>query len=170
MIAFGTWANDFMTHTALNAGAAANGDQFKSQIFLPLAFPDVVGGAKETGRLFGGPDLGWAISAKSKNKDAAFTLVQWLTASKTGQQVMAKTLQIPALKSVPVDNSDVVSLEQKAVLDDQAKQMSNLIGPRQIANADVEAALGQALSAVASGQMSSAAAAKSVQAAIDASR
>ena len=52
----------------------------------------------------------------------------------------------------------------------QTKQLGNLIGARQIANADVQTALSQALSSVASGQMSAADAAKSVQTAIDAAK
>ena len=131
----------------------------------------MVGGAKETGRLFGGPDVGWAISAKSDNKDAAFTFVQWLTTNEKAQQQMGKSGQTPALKSVPVDDTDLVDPDlMKPVLVEQAKQINNLIGPRQIPNADVQTALGQALSSVASGQMSPAEAAKSVQQAIDASK
>ena len=84
MIAFGSWNNSQMTKTALAASAKTYGDQLTSQVFLPADFPDVVGGAKETGRLFGGPDVGWAVSAKSAKKDAAFTFVQWLVAQPDG--------------------------------------------------------------------------------------
>ncbi len=169
MIALGTWNDDHMTKTTLASLVPTYGDQITSQVFVPVAFPDVVGGAKESGRLFGGPDVGWAISAKSKVKDAAFTLVQWLTSSKTAQTMMAKTLQTPALKSVSPDSSDLAAPEvQKAALDEQAKQINDLIGARQIPDADVQTALGQALSSVASGQMSPADAAASVQKAVDA--
>ncbi|MFF2051281.1 ABC transporter substrate-binding protein [Leifsonia sp. NPDC058194] len=169
MIALGTWNDDHMTKPTLASLAPTYGDQITSQVFVPTAFPDVVGGAKETGRLFGGPDVGWAISAKSKVKEAAFTLVQWLTSSKTAQTMIGKTLQTPALKSVPVDASELAAPDvQKPALEDQAKQITDLIGARQIQDADVQTALGQALSSVASGQMSPEDAAASVQKAIDA--
>ena len=168
MIAFGTWNDDHMTTATLKSLVGTYGDSITSQVFAPIAFPDVVGGAKETGRLFGGPDVGWAVSAKSKNKDAAFTLVQWLTSSKTAQTMMANTLQTPALKSVSVPNTGLTAPDlQKPALAEQAKQIGNLIGARQISNADVATALSQALSGVASGQTSPADAAKSVQTAID---
>ncbi|MET4703315.1 ABC transporter substrate-binding protein [Frigoribacterium sp. UYMn621] len=171
MIAFGTWNNDRMTTASLTTLAATYGAQVKSQTFVSAPFPDVVGGAKETGRLFGGPDVGWAISAKSKKQDAAFTFVKWLTSSKTAQTIMGATLEQPALKSVPVATTGLVDQSVQApILASQSKQLANLVGPRQIANADVQTALQQALSSVASGQMSSADAAKSVQTAIDAAK
>ncbi|MGN6446346.1 ABC transporter substrate-binding protein [Amnibacterium sp.] len=167
----GTWQDGDMSKANLATQAQTYGDAVKSEVFLPAAFPDVVGGAKETGRLFGGPDVGWAISAKSSHQAAAFTFVQWLTASTTAQTIMGKSLAgQPALKSVPVDDSDVVNDAGKAALASQASQLSNLIGARQIPSADVQSALGQALSSVASGQMTSAAAANSVQAAIDSAK
>lgn len=168
MIAFGTWNDDHMTTATLATAASTYGDQIKSQVFVPMAFPDVVGGAKETGRIFGGPDVGWAVSAKSTKKNAAFTLVQWLTSSEAAQSMMAQSLQTPALKSIPVPDTGLTAPEvQKPALANQAKQIGNLIGARQISNADVATALSQALSSVASGQMTSADAAKSVQTAID---
>lgn len=171
MIALGTWQDSNMTKTSLKTSAETYGDQITKQVFLPVPFPDVVGGAQETGRLFGGPDVGWAISAKSEKKDAAFTLVQWLTSSEEAQKQMAMSTQTPALKSVPVDDSDLVNPDlMKPVLAEQASQINNLVGPRQIPNADVQTALGQALSSVASGQMTSAEASASVQQAIDAAK
>lgn len=167
----GTWQDSDMTKTGLATMAQTYGNSVESRIFLPAAFPDVVGGAKETGRLFGGPDVGWAISAKSQHQAAAFEFIQWLTASRDAQTIMGKSLAgQPALKSIPMDASDVVTAAGKAALKDQAVQLNNLIGQRQIPSADVQTALGQALSAVASGQATPAAAAQSVQAAIDAAK
>jgi raffinose/stachyose/melibiose transport system substrate-binding protein len=140
----------------------------KSQVFVPAPFPDVVGGAQETGRLFGGPDVGWAISAKSEHQDAAWTFLKWLVSSQTAQQKMATTLEQPALKSVTIPTTALSDPDvQTPIIADQSAQLANLIGPRQIDNADVSAALATALSSVASGQESSADAAKAVQAAID---
>lgn len=171
MIALGTFSDGNMYKTQLASQAQTYGNQIKSQVFVPEAFPDVVGGAKETGRIFGGPDVGWAVSAKSQHQAAAFTLVQWLTTSKTAQQMMAATGNASALKAIPVSSSDLAApTVQEPVLTDQTKQLNNLIGPRQIASADVQTALGQALSSVASGQMTSAAAAAAVQKAIAAAK
>lgn len=170
MIAFGTWHNDHMTNARLENSVETYGAQIVDQVFLPIAFPDVVGGAEETGRLFGAP-AGWAISAKTKKEDAAFEFVKWFTTSETAQTMIASALDQPALASIPVTSDDLVAPElQQPALDEQAKQFANLVGPRQIADADVAAALGQALSAVASDQMSSKEAAASVQAAIDGAR
>jgi raffinose/stachyose/melibiose transport system substrate-binding protein len=167
----GTWQDGDMSKANLAVQAQTYGDEVTKQVFLPAALPDVVGGAKETGRLFGGPDVGWAISAKSTKQAAAFTFVQWLTASTTAQTIMGKSLAgQPALKSVPVDDSDVVSDDGRTALADQATQLSDLIGARQIPSADVQTALGQALSSVASGQSTPADAAKSVQTAIDSAK
>lgn len=170
MIAFGTWHNDHMTKTRLSNSTDAYGAQIVDQVFLPVPFPDVVGGSKGTGRIFGAP-AGWAISAKSKKQEAAFTFIKWFTTSKTAQTMIASALDQPALASIPVTSDDLVAPElQQPALDEQAKQFANLVGPRQIANADVASALSQALSSVASNQMSSKDAAASVQAAIDSAR
>ena len=171
MIALGTFQDGDMYKAQLTSLAKTYGAQIQSQVFVPEAFPDVVGGAKETGRIFGGPDVGWAVAAKSQHQDAAFTLVQWLTTSKTAQQMMAETGNAPALKAIPVSSEDLAAPSvQKPKLSEQTTQLNNLIGPRQIPSADVQTALGQALPAVASGQMSSADAAASVQKAIDAAK
>jgi raffinose/stachyose/melibiose transport system substrate-binding protein len=167
----GTWQNTDMSKASLESQAETYGEQIKSQVFLPAPFPDVVDGAKERGRLFGGPDVGWAISAKSQHQEAAFTFVQWLSASETAQKTVGSTLTgQPALQSIPVDDSDVVTDDSKSLLKDQEEQLSNLIGQREITSADVKSALGNALSSVASGQTTPAAAAKSVQDAVDSSK
>lgn len=167
MIAFGTWENSNMTKTTLASLAGTYGPDAAKQVYVPIAFPDVVGGAQETGRLFGGPDTGFGVAARSQHKDAAWTLVQWLTTSEQGQKMMGKTLQTPALKTVAVDQSDLVDpAAQAPALVAQGKQIGDLIGARQIADADVQTALGQALSSVASGQSTPSQAAQSVQTAI----
>lgn len=167
----GTWRGIDMSKSVLATQAGTYGEQIKSQVFLPAPFPDVVGGAKEVGRLFGGPDVGWAISARSNHQAAAFTFVQWLVASEASQTIVSSTLAgQPALATVPADDSDLVSDAGKTALKDQANQLSNLIGMRQIPSADVQSALGQALSAVASGLSTPADAARSVQSAIDSAK
>lgn len=165
MIFLGSWQNPQMTKTA----AAANAKSYAGTdagIFEHLAvpFPAVVKGGK-TGGLFGGPDVGWAMSNTSKVKDAAWKFIEYLTIGK-GQVTMGKSGQQPANSDVPLDTSDMMTAAQKAVIEMEAKALSPMIGQRQIPNADVEKALGDALSAVAAGTISSRNAAKAVQAAI----
>ncbi|MEA5119450.1 MAG: ABC transporter substrate-binding protein [Propionicimonas sp.] len=166
LIAFGSWQNADTTNKRLAEYAESYGDAFDpNTVFMPYFFPQVVDGGT-TGTMFGGPDVGFAVASSSDAKEAAETFVTWLSASETGQKLMAKTVQQPALKSVPLDLSDVTTDAQKAALEAQGPALADMIGARQIDSADVNTALGDALSAVASGQQSSADAAKAVQAAI----
>lgn len=168
MIAYGTWENEIMTTTGLANRVEKYGDPAIADFeILPMPFPAVVPNAT-TGALFGGPDVGWAISDASEHKDAAWKLVQFLTASESGQTLMGKTLQQPALKSVPVDLSGIKTDAQKAIMGELATKLGDLVGARQIPNADIETAIGDALSAVAAGTQSPEDAAKAVQAVIDA--
>ena len=163
LIAFGTWQNADTTKTRLEQYKETYGNDFDvDTIFMPYDFPSVVSGA-ETGLLFGGPDVGFAISATSQNKEAAARFLSWLTAEEGGQEIMAKTVQQPSLASVPLDVSDVMTEEQVKALEAQGPALKDMIGQREIANADVRTALGDALSAVASGQQSPADAAAAVQ-------
>jgi raffinose/stachyose/melibiose transport system substrate-binding protein len=170
MILFGTWSNSYVSKTGLAAFAKTNNvpQLLKTDLF-PVNFPAVVSNAK-TGTVFGGPDVGWGMSASSKHKDAAWTLIQFLTASKVGQTIQAKTLNQPSLKSVSIDMSQVKSTAQEKAVDAQAAELAKPAGSRQILNADVQTALGNALSAVAAGTQSPADAAKAVQTVIDSSK
>ncbi|GAB2976235.1 ABC transporter substrate-binding protein [Actinotalea caeni] len=169
LIAFGSWQNADTTTTSMEAYAETYGDAFDtSTVFMPYFFPQVVPGG-QTGLMFGGPDVGFAVASSSNHKDEAAELVLWLTASQEGQELMATTVQQPALVSVPLDLSDVMTPEQEEALEAQAPALENLVGQREIDSADVRTALGDALAAVASGQQSPEDAAAAVQAAIDAS-
>lgn len=168
LIFFGTWQNADTTKTRMKQYVETYGEQIADVIFMPYFPPALVPNGK-TGTLFGGPDVGFAVSDSSKVKDAAHTFVMWLTAETGGQEIMAKRVIQPALLSVSPDMSDVITDEQRAALSEQSEPLANLIGARQIADADVQTALGDALSAVASGQQTPQDAAKAVQAAIDAS-
>lgn len=168
LIAFGSWQNSDTTTTRLGQYVDTYGDPALADTeFVPYFFPQVVDGGK-TGTMFGGPDVGFAVASSSKVKDAAATFALWLSASDAGQELMAKSVQQPALASVPLDLSDVVTDTQKSALEAQGPALSDMIGARQISSADVQTALGDALSAVASGQQSSADAAKAVDDAITA--
>lgn len=166
LIAFGSWQNADTTKERMAQYKETYGDSFDtSTVFMPYFFPQVVDGGK-TGTMFGGPDVGFAVAASSDAKDAAVTFATWLSASEEGQSLMAKTVQQPALASVPLDLSDVMTPEQSKALEAQGPALASMIGPREIQNADVRTALGDALSAVASGQQSPADAAAAVQTAI----
>lgn len=168
LIAFGTWQNADTTQTRVESYTEVYGDDFDPEtIFMPYTFPEIVDGG-ETGHLFGGPDVGFAVALTSENKDAAATLVTWLTAGTTSQELMAATVTQPALSSVPLDVSDVITPEQERALEAQGPALADLVGQRELDNADVATALGDALSAVASGQQTPQDAAAAVQAAVDA--
>lgn len=169
LIIFGSWQNADTTNLRMTQYAETYGDAFDTDtVFMPYFFPQVVDGGK-TGSMFGGPDVGFAVSSSSDAKEAAITFATWLTTDEAAQAMMAKTVQQPALSSVPLDLSDVKTPEQAAALEAQGPALANMIGPREIQSADVRTALGDALSAVASGQQSPADAAAAVQAAIAAS-
>jgi len=166
----GTWQNADTTKTRLAQYTKTYGASFENNTaFMPYFFPKVADGGA-TGTLFGGPDVGFAVSSASKAKDAAETFVTWLTANAEGQKIMAKTVQQPALSSVSLDLSDVTTPQQVTALQAQGPALKGMIGQREIQNADVKTALGDALSAVASGQQSPAQAAASVQKAIAAAK
>jgi raffinose/stachyose/melibiose transport system substrate-binding protein len=170
MVLFGTWANSYTSKAALEPFAKQYNDPSLVDVdFYPANFPAVVSNAT-TGTVFGGPDVGWGMAASSKHKSAAWTLIQFLTASSAGQKIMGKTLNQPSLKSVSVDMSQVKTQAQRDAINAQAKELTTPAGSRQILNPDIETALGQALSAIAAGTQSPADAAKTVQAVIDSSK
>jgi raffinose/stachyose/melibiose transport system substrate-binding protein len=167
MMINGTWENGNTTKPALALLQETYGEEFDvTTEYVPYAFPQVVEGADNT-KLFGGPDVGFAVASNSKAKEAAQTFALWLTSSETAQERMATTVQQPALNTVPLDLGEVLTDRQKEALEAQGPALADLIGQRQIPSPDVESALGQALSAVASGQQSPEEAAAAVQTAID---
>ncbi|SEE20445.1 ABC transporter substrate-binding protein [Ruania alba] len=169
LIAFGTWQNADTTTARMESYAETYGSDFDTEtVFMPYFFPEMVPGG-ETGTLFGGPDVGFAVSSASDVTEEAASFVTWLTAGTSSQELMAATVQQPALASVPLDVSDVMTAEQEAALEAQAPALENMVGQREIDDADVRTALGDALSAVASDQQTPQDAVAAVQAAIDTS-
>lgn len=167
LITLGTWQNADTTADRLQQYQETYGDDFDvNTVFMPYDFPQVANEG-ETGLLFGGPDVGFAVAANSSNMEAANSFVTWMTASESGQSIMAETVQQPALDAVPLDFSDVVTEEQVEALEAQGPALQDMIGQREIDDADVVVALGEALAAVASGQQSPADATVAVQQAID---
>lgn len=165
----GTWESSSLTTTGLERLAEKYDSSVLQAEFGVMAFPAVKDSAT-TGRLFGGPDVGWAISSASENQEAAWKFVSWMSAGEAGQKLVAERLQQPALSSVSLDYSDVVTDTQRSELDEVAQQLADLIGPRQVKDADVEAALGVALSSVAAKTQTAEDAAADVQAAIEAAQ
>ncbi|NYE18067.1 ABC transporter substrate-binding protein [Microbacterium immunditiarum] len=136
-------------------------------IFMPYDFPAFVEGA-ELGSLIGGPDVGWAISKESEKKDAAATLVNWLTSSETAMSLLSADLRSASYKEAPgPDLSTVVTPEQKAAVEDLLARSKNLVGAREVSNPEVKDALIAALAAVAAGTQTPQDAATAVQTVID---
>jgi raffinose/stachyose/melibiose transport system substrate-binding protein len=159
-IALGTWNTPgTMTTTGLEVSQETVSTPIDG-VFLSAPFPGV-GSAAPTGA-FGGPDNGWAISSKSAHKDAAWKFLAFL-AGEPGQTIQASVGNFPGLLSVPVSTADVVDERQVADIETQQEALADLVGYRQIPYPDLEAALGQALSAVAAGTSSPADALQAVQ-------
>ena len=116
--------------------------------FLPVLLPDMNGDG-QPGRLFGGPDVALAINNQSSNKDAAWTFLSWMESAEA-QTIMAQSLQFPAIKSVALDDSDVMFPSQAESLAAQPTQMENSVGKRELLYPELKTALGDALQDVAS--------------------
>lgn len=151
-IALGTW-NTPGTMTA--AGVAESQKTVTTPIdsvYLSAPFPAPEAGGTPTAP-FGGPDNGWAVSAKSDAKDAALDFVNFLSLG-GGQDIQASGGNIPGVTDVAVATDDVIDDRQVADIQRQQEDLANLAGARQIPYGDLAAALGDALSAVAAGTLS----------------
>lgn len=161
-IALGTW-NTPGTMTA--TGIATSQETVSTPIdsvFLSAPFPAPISGDDPTG-LFGGPDNGWAVSAKSAAPDASLAFLEFLSLG-GGQDIQAAGGNIPAVLDVSVATDDVVDERQAADIERQQADLENLIGPRQIPYGDLAAVIGEVLSAVAAGTLSPADAMAQVEA------
>jgi ABC-type glycerol-3-phosphate transport system substrate-binding protein len=152
----GTW---YMQYTepagqkaAISAAAVANPQTFTQ---VPMLFPDIAGTGNK-GSLFGDADFGLAVSQRSKNQGAATTFAVWLGTSEKGQQTVANILNdIPALASAKPDwstielvNKSVQQPALQAILDQAATTPNTRFAT---VNADLNTALGDALTQVAAG-------------------
>lgn len=161
-IALGTWNTP---GTMTKAGiAVSQGTVTKpiDSVYLSAPFPAPVAGDEPTG-LFGGPDNGWAVSAKSDAQGAALEFLNFLSLG-DGQKIQAANGNFPAALDVPVTTADVVDQRQVADIERQQSDLQKLVGVRQFPYSDLSTALGDALSAVAAGTTSPAAALAQVQA------
>jgi raffinose/stachyose/melibiose transport system substrate-binding protein len=146
MILYGTWENSMMTKQGIANAQSSTGVKADLDI-LPLAFPSVNANGQRS-KLFGGPDVALAMNKQSKNKEAAWKVIQWLT-SDEAQKIYAGLLNNPAIKSVTLDQNLVISDEQKAALKTEEQDLNNMIGPREIPYPELQTALADALQNVA---------------------
>ena len=151
-IALGTWNTP---GTMTSVGIAESQKTVTATIdsvYLSAPFPAPISGDAPTAP-FGGPDNGWAVSAKSDSMDAALDFVNFLSLG-GGQDIQAAGGNIPGVTDVAVATSDVVDDRQVADIERQQNDLANLAGARQIPYGDLAAAIGEALSAVAAGTLS----------------
>jgi raffinose/stachyose/melibiose transport system substrate-binding protein len=166
MIVMGNWNLTALQKAGLTQQIQAAGVA-SPKVFtaLPVNFPDVAGKGNPPA-LFGDADYGLAVTKSAKNNQAAaiaFSL--WLTASKQGQTLVANNLgEIPNLVGVTPDLNGLVdqSVQQRAIADTLAAA-AQATDHREIANADLITNLQNALSSIATGQATPAAAAASLQ-------
>lgn len=161
-LALGTWNTPgTMTHTGIAVSQETVSTPIDS-VFLSAPFPAPHAGDAPTG-LFGGPDNGWAVSAKTDAQDAALTFLEFLSLG-GGQDIQASGGNIPAVTDVAVATDDVVDERQVADIERQQADLEHLIGARQIPYGDLANVLGEVLSAVAAGTLSPADAMAQVEA------
>ena len=153
MIAQGTWEMPLYTTAGMTGQLSSAGIKNpKPFTALYADFPDVTNGG-EPRQLFAATDFGLALSAKSKAKTPAQALIAWLTMSPEGQQVVADgLLNIPSLAGIePKPEALVDEAVQKASIADLIKKVQTAPEARYLPYADLDAALGDAQAAVASG-------------------
>ncbi len=173
MVQMGTWYQQYTTEKALTAALSAAGvsDTADAITMIPIPFPDVAGKGN-TPNLFGDPDYGVAVNARSANIDAATTFATWLSSSKVAQQQVADHLtDYPAIKGVETNWDDAALIDkdvQEPALQALADRVNKVDQARQ-ANLPAEMidALTTANQAVIGGQSTPEEAAASVQAAFD---
>jgi ABC-type glycerol-3-phosphate transport system substrate-binding protein len=154
MILQGSWeAQQYNRDTQLAAMKSAGVSSPTPFTALLVPFPDVAGaGNKST--IFADPDYGLAVSAKANNAQGAEVFAVWLATSTQGQQIIANQFaQAPALKGVTPATATIVDpAQQVPSLQQMIKGVQDSTESRQIAYPDLVSALGDALSAVATGQ------------------
>lgn len=155
MVQMGTWYQQYTTTAALKAGIQAAGVPVPSTLptMVPILFPNVGGHVPS---LFGDPDFGLAVNAKSKDKAAATTFALWVSATEKGQQQVANSLTEtpvllsvkPAWESLSLVNPSV----QKQKLEQFAPLLNAITEPRQAnMGAAIETALEVADESVVAG-------------------
>ncbi len=164
MIYNGTWNNSHMTRTSIEDHKKKYGIDKEYEV-VPVLFPDMTGtGAKS--KLFGGPDVAFGMYKNSKNKEAAWKVLEWFSLAES-QTINAKNGKNPAIKEVPLDDSDVLTDFQKQALKLQSEQMNDVSGKREFLYPELGTALKDALDRVATGDKTPEQAMQLVQEAFD---
>ncbi len=164
-IAMGTW-NTPGTQTETGLAVSQEGiDAEIDGVFLSAPFPAATSATEPT-RPFGGVANGWAINANSEEQDAAFRLIEFLSAGE-GQELIGSVASFPAFNGASASTQDVVDPRQVADIERQQESLQDLVGYREIPYPDLATAIGQALSAVAAGTQTPEAALDAIQTASD---
>lgn len=158
MIMMGSWYAVNALEDNMKAAMEAASSTDDPFTILPVSFPDIAG-TGHTGLLFEDLDYATAVSVNAGDPDKAIRFALWLGASEKGQQIIADSLTLlPVLKSVS-PNWDALPLvnpeKQKQVLQAYfATDVSGADNPRFAEiNADLNQAMRDVLSGVASGAM-----------------
>ena len=115
MVMMGSWYTMNALPDTMKANIASAASTKEPFTMVPINFPDIAGSG-HTGSMFGDTDYADAVSATSKNVKAATTFAVWLATSKSGQQMVADSLNlVPNLKSVSPnwDNVKLVNPEKQ---------------------------------------------------------
>ena len=173
MVMMGTWYTQYSTEKAMTAALKAAGvSGAKPFPIVPIQFPDVAQ-AGNTSEMFGDADFGLAVSTKAKNKAAAETFVTWMTTSTVGQQAVADQLNdVPALKGIEPNFEEIKFVDpavQEAKVKDLLAKVAPVAQPRfALLNQDVQDAIFQAATSVATGKATPEEAANTLQKAAEA--
>jgi len=156
MVQMGTWYMQNTRVDILTAGMKAAGNTGKPFVALPIPFPAVEAGGTP-GAIYGNSGGGLAVSAKSKNKEAASTFATWLATAKGGQQIIANLMvNTPSLADVAPD-FDSIKLVDPAVQEPAITKMiasvADVTETRQLVNADLATAVATALTSTADGSV-----------------
>ena len=170
MVMMGSWYMQNTRADVISEGMQAAGNTGDPFTVVPIPFPAAPGG--QQAGFFGNSAGGLSVAAKSKNVEAATTFVTWLGTSAAGQQVIADVMNnIPSLAGVEpqFDQLGLVNAElQKPALQWLFAESSIIAEPRALDSADLEEALGTALTTIAEGIATPADAAAKLQAAVEA--
>jgi raffinose/stachyose/melibiose transport system substrate-binding protein len=173
MVMMGTWYTQYSTEKAMTAALKAAGvSGAKPFPIVPIQFPDVAQ-AGNKGEMFGDADYGLSISTKAKDTAAAETFVTWLATSKAGQQAVADQLNdVPALKGIEPNFEQIKFVDpavQEARVKDLLAKVAPVTQPRfALLNQDVQDAIFQAATSVATGKATPEEAANTLQKAAEA--
>jgi len=170
MVQMGFWYSQYAKRdtmaAAIGAAGVADARPFTA---VPIAFPAARDGG-QPGALFGSPDYGLAVNAKSKVKNAATTFAVWLSSAQAGQQIVADSLaDVPSLTGVtPQLDGLVDQARQQPALEKLISDAGAVTEDRLLTNADLATAIGDAGVTVATGKTSPEEAATTLQAAAEA--